>query len=82
MQVDGGHGLGMVTVLKSNDYDLQSGEPSVNAKESGLSQAQLQGGNVPRSSRGKRLRSCVHVSRMLGRWSNRLLRLVPSFCSS
>ena len=48
MQVDGGHGLGMVTVLKSNDYDLQSGEPSVNAKESGLSQAQLQGGKRSR----------------------------------
>ena len=48
MQVDGGHGLGMVTVLKSNNYDLQSGEPSVNAKESRLSQARLQGGKRSR----------------------------------
>ena len=48
MQVDGGHGLGMVTVLKSNNYDLQSGEPSVNAKESRLTQAQLQGGKRSR----------------------------------
>ena len=82
MQVDGGHGLGMVTVLKSNDYDLQSGEPSVNAKESGLSQAQLQGGKRSRGQVAGRLRPFLHVSRMLGRWSNRLLRLVPSFCSS
>ena len=44
MEIDG------FTVLKSNNYDLETGEPSVNVRESKLTQQQLQ---VTKRSRGQ-----------------------------